>query len=180
MTDEKRFGIEQFGEEVKRVLVVAAHPDDLETAAGGTIGLFIDRGVQVALLLGTDGDIGTHDPAFTRDTLAETRRRETLDAARVLGLDEVFFLGLPDGELVADLALRAAIANIYRRWQPDTVFTFDPYWSGQAHPDHTAAGRAAVEAYMPSKMELYHPEQLEDGVKVADVKRFFFFGGSNR
>lgn len=180
MSDEKRFGIEQFGEEIKRVLVVAAHPDDLETAAGGTIGLFIDRGVQVALLLGTDGDIGTHDPAFTRDTLAETRRRETLDAARVLGLDEVFFLGLPDGELVADLALRAAIANIYRRWQPDTVFTFDPYWSGQAHPDHTAAGRAAVEAYMPSKMELYHPEQLEDGVKVADVKRFFFFGGSNR
>ncbi len=180
MTDEKRFGIEQFGEEVKRVLVVAAHPDDLETAAGGTIGLFIARGVQVALLLGTDGDIGTHDPAFTRDTLAEVRRQETLDAARVLGLDEVFFLGLPDGELVADLALRAAIANIYRRWQPDTVFTFDPYWSGQAHPDHTAAGRAAVEAYMPSKMELYHPEQLEDGVKVADVKRFFFFGGSNR
>ncbi|OQA46313.1 MAG: Mycothiol S-conjugate amidase [Chloroflexi bacterium ADurb.Bin325] len=180
MSDEKRFGIEQFGEGIERILVVAAHPDDLETAAGGIISLFIDRGARVALLLGTDGDIGTHDLTYTRATLAETRRRETLDAARVLGLEDVFFLGLPDGELVADLALRAAIANIYRRWQPDTVFTFDPYWSGQAHPDHTAAGRAAVEAYMPSKMELYHPEQLVDGVKVADVKRFFFFGGSNR
>jgi len=51
---------------------------------------------------------------------------------------------------------------------------------GQAHPDHTAAGRAALDAYMPSKMELYHPEHLVNGVKVADVKRFFFFGGSER
>ena len=81
---------------------------------------------------------------------------------------------------MADLALRAEVALAYRRYQPDTVFTFDPYWAGQAHPDHTAAGRVAVDAYMVSKMELYHPEQLVDGVKVADVKRFFFFGGSDR
>ena len=131
-------------------------------------------------MLGTDGDIGTHDPAMTRERLAATRREETLAAAQVLGLKDVVFLGRHDGELVADLALRAEVAQAYRRYQPDTVFTFDPYWAGQAHPDHTAAGRAAVDAYMPSKMELYHPEQLVDGVKVADVKRFFFFGGSDR
>lgn len=179
MSEEKRFDVSQFGD-VKRILVVAAHPDDLETACGGTVALLVERGVEVALLLCTDGDIGTHDPAFTRERLAATRREEALAGARVLGLSDVFFLGHPDGELVADLTLRAEIAGIYRRWQPDTVFTFDPFWAGQAHPDHTAAGRAAVDAYMPSKMELYHPEQLVDGVKVADVKRFFFFGGSNR
>ncbi|MCX7706738.1 MAG: PIG-L family deacetylase [Anaerolineae bacterium] len=179
MSEEKRFDVSQFGD-VKRILVVAAHPDDLETACGGTVALLVERGVEVALLLCTDGDIGTHDPAFTRERLAATRREEALAGARVLGLSDVFFLGHPDGELVADLTLRAEIAGIYRRWQPDTVFTFDPFWAGQAHPDHTAAGRAAVDAYMPSKMELYHPEQLVDGIKVADVKRFFFFGGSNR
>ncbi len=179
MSEDKRFDVSQFGD-VKRVLVVAAHPDDLETACGGTVALLVERGVEVALLLCTDGDIGTHDPAFTRERLAATRREEALAGARVLGLSDVFFLGHPDGELVADLTLRAQVAGIYRRWQPDTVFTFDPFWAGQAHPDHTAAGRAAVDAYMPSKMELYHPEQLVDGVKVADVKRFFFFGGSNR
>lgn len=179
MSDTPSFDVSQFGE-VKRVLVVAAHPDDLETACGGTVALLIERGAEVALLLCTDGDIGTHDPSFTRATLAATRREEALAGARVLGLQEVFFLGHPDGELVADLTLRAEVAGVYRRWQPDTVFTFDPFWAGQAHPDHTAAGRAAVDAYMPSKMELYHPEQLVDGVKVADVKRFFFFGGSNR
>lgn len=179
MSDTQPFDVSQFGE-VKRILVVAAHPDDLETACGGTVALLVERGVEVALLLCTDGDIGTHDPSFTRQTLAAVRREEALAGARVLGLQTVFFLGHPDGELVADLTLRAEIAHIYRRWQPDTVFTFDPFWAGQAHPDHTAAGRSAVDAYMPSKMELYHPEQLVDGIRVADVKRFFFFGGSNR
>ena len=56
-----RFDIGQFGPEVKRVLVVAAHPDDLETACGGTMALLISQGIEVSLLLGTDGDIGTHD-----------------------------------------------------------------------------------------------------------------------
>jgi LmbE family N-acetylglucosaminyl deacetylase len=180
MPDEKQFEVSQFGGEIKRILVVAAHPDDLETTSGGTLALLIGRGVEVALLLGTDGDIGTHDPSFTREALAAVRREETLAGAAALGIRDVFFLGHHDGELVADLVLRAEVAAIFRRWQPDTIFTFDPAWGGQAHPDHTAAGRAAVDAYMPSKMELYHPEQLADGVKVADVKRFFFFGGSNR
>ncbi len=175
-----RFDIGQFGENIQRVLVVAAHPDDLETTCGGTVRLMICQGIEVSLLLCTDGDIGTHDVTFTRETLAATRRREALAAAQVLGLKEVIFEGRHDGELVPDLALRAAIAGAYRRLHPDTVLTFDPFWGGQAHPDHTAAGRAAVDAYMPSKMELYHPEQLADGVKVADVKRIFFFGGSDR
>jgi LmbE family N-acetylglucosaminyl deacetylase len=180
MSNEQRFDIKQFGEEVQRVLVVAAHPDDLETACGGTVALLIQAGIEVSLLLCTDGDIGTHDPTMTRDRLAETRWEEVLAAAKVLGLKNVMFLGRRDGELVTDLGLRAEIAGVYRHLQPDTVFTFDPHWSGQVHPDHTAAGQAALDAYMPSKMELYHPEQLVNGVSVADVKRFFFFGGSDR
>jgi LmbE family N-acetylglucosaminyl deacetylase len=180
MPEEPRFDVTQFGEEVKRILVVAAHPDDLETACGGTVKLLVDHGIEVSLLLTTDGDIGTHDPSYTRESLAAARREETVGGAAVLGLTDVAFLGHHDGELVADLALRAEVAGAYRRLQPDTVFTFDPAWGGQAHPDHTATGRAAVDAYMPSKMELYHPEQLADGVQVADVKRFYFFGGSNR
>jgi LmbE family N-acetylglucosaminyl deacetylase len=180
-----RFDISQFGNvgregDVRRILVVAAHPDDLETTCGGTLALLVDAGVEVALLLCTDGDIGTHDLSYTRESLAAVRREETLAGAQALGLKEVFFLGYHDGELVADLQLRALVAGVYRRFQPDTIFTFDPYWHGQAHPDHTAAGRAAVDAYMPSKMELYHPEQLTEEVRVADVKRFFFFGGSER
>src|SRR5512136_467286 len=117
MSDEPQFDISQFGDEIKRILVVAAHPDDLETTSGGTLALLIERGIEVALLLGTDGDIGTHDLNFTRETLAATRRQETLAAAAQLGLKEVIFLGRHDGELVADLTLRAEVASAYRRLQ---------------------------------------------------------------
>jgi LmbE family N-acetylglucosaminyl deacetylase len=175
-----RFGVSQFGDGIRKLLVVTAHPDDLETGCGGTIRLLVCQGIEVSLLLCTSGDIGTHDAAYTREALAATRQREALAAARVLGLQEVVFLGRHDGELGPDLALRAEVAGVYRRLQPDTLFTFDPFWSGQAHPDHSAAGRAAVDAYMPSKMELYHPEQLTGDIKVADIKRVFFFGGSDR
>ena len=146
MGDERRFDIGQFAAEMQRVMVVAAHPDDLETTCGGTLTLLIQRGAEVVLLLATDGDIGTHDATYTRETLAAVRRIETLEAARLLGLEDVVFLGHHDGELVAGLDLRAEVALAYRRHQPDTILTFDPVWGGQAHPDHTAAGRAAVDA----------------------------------
>ena len=58
----------------------------------------------------------------------------------------------------------------YRKWQPDTIFAFDPSWAGQIHPDHRAAGRAALDAFMPSKMRLYRPEQLVE-YKPAGVQR---------
>ena len=126
--DERSFDIGQFGDEMRRVMVVAAHPDDLETACGGTVGAADPAGHRgIAGALATDGDIGTHDPAMTRaNTGCHPPRRRRSTAAQVLGLKEVVFLGRHDGELVADLALRAEIAHAYRRYQPDTLFTFDP------------------------------------------------------
>ena len=74
--------------------------------------------------------------------------------------------------------MRADIAEYYRKWQPDTLFTFDPPWGGQVHADHRASGRAAIDALMPSKMRLYRPAQLVEN-QVADVKRAFLFGAAN-
>jgi LmbE family N-acetylglucosaminyl deacetylase len=65
---------------------------------------------------------------------------------------------------------------LYRLTQADTLWTFDPFWSGQIHPDHRAAGQAALDAYMPSKMPLYRPEQLnESGAGLGCLKRIFLF-----
>jgi LmbE family N-acetylglucosaminyl deacetylase len=75
-----------------------------------------------------------------------------------------------------DLEVRAQIARLYRQTQADTLFTFDPFWSGQVHPDHRAAGQAAIDAYMPSKMPLYHPEHLmEPGMDLGRLERIFLF-----
>jgi|GEM_PF-1662861 len=105
------------------------------------------------------------------------RQAETAEAAHILSIAEVFNLGHPDGELTPTLELRAQIARLYRVTQADTLLTFDPLWEGQAHPDHIAAGRAALDAYMPSKMRLYHPEQLrEAGAGLGCIQRVFLFG----
>jgi LmbE family N-acetylglucosaminyl deacetylase len=78
--------------------------------------------------------------------------------------------------LVPDLALRAQVARLYRLTQADTLWTFDPYWPGQIHPDHRAAGQVALDAYMPAKMPLYQPEQLnERGAELGKLARVFVF-----
>jgi LmbE family N-acetylglucosaminyl deacetylase len=168
-------GMEAF-DDVRRLIVVAAHPDDLETICGGTIALLAQRGVQVFSVNCTLGDIGTQDTATTRPAVATTRLLEAEEAARILGIEQVHSLGHHDGELVADLELRAQIARFYRTTQADTLLTFDPFWPGQIHPDHRAAGQAALDAYMPSKMPLYRPEQLrEPGAGLGCLQRVLLF-----
>jgi LmbE family N-acetylglucosaminyl deacetylase len=162
-------------EGIERAIVVVAHADDMETLMGGTAWLLRQRGVELFELICTLGDLGTHDPSYTPDSLAAMRAKEAREGGSLLGFTEVVTLEHHDGELEPSLELRAAIAHYYRRWQADTLFTFDPSWAGQIHADHRAAGRVAVDALMPSRMELYHPEQLQDA-QVGKVSRVFLFG----
>lgn len=174
MADERK-GIEAFAE-TKRLIVVAAHPDDLESMCGGTVSLLVRRGVSVFSVNCTLGDIGAQDPTLARPALASTRLAETEEASRILGIEQTYNLGHHDGELVPSLDLRAQIARLYRITQADTLWTFDPYWTGQIHPDHRAAGQAALDAYMPSKMPLYRPEQLnEPNAAVGRLEHVFLF-----
>jgi LmbE family N-acetylglucosaminyl deacetylase len=171
-------GLEIF-DEVKRLIVVAAHPDDLESICGGTIALLTGRGVEVYSVNCTLGDIGTQDAATIRPSLATTRLAETEAAANDLGIVQTYNLGHHDGELMPDLELRAQIARLYRVTQADTLVTFDPFWTGQIHPDHRAAGQAALDAYMPAKMPLYRPEQLnEPHASLGCLERIFLFSTS--
>jgi LmbE family N-acetylglucosaminyl deacetylase len=174
MTNELK-GLEAFSE-TERLIIVAAHPDDLETICGGTVALLVQRGVKVFSVNCTLGDIGSQEAGMTRPVLATSRLAETEQAARILGLTQTYNLGHPDGELVAGLELRGQISRLYRLTQADTLWTFDPFWAGQIHPDHRAAGQAALDAYMPSKMPLYRPEQLnESGAALGCLSRVFLF-----
>lgn len=174
----KKAGLEAF-DDVKRLIIVAAHPDDMETICGGTVLLLARRGVKIFSVNCTLGDIGTQEPGTTRPALATTRMAEANEAARILGVEQTFNLGHHDGELVANLELRAQLARLYRITQADTLWTFDPFWAGQIHPDHRAAGQAALDAYMPSKMPLYRPEQLnEPGACLGCLERVFFFSSA--
>ena len=84
---------------VERALVVVAHPDDLDFGAAGTIATWTDAGIEVSYCICTDGDAGGFDPAVPRSEIGGIRQAEQRAAAKEVGVEDVVFLGYPDGRL---------------------------------------------------------------------------------
>lgn len=145
-------------------MVIVAHPDDAEFTMAGTIAVWAEAGCQVTYVVCTDGNAGSHEPGMTRERLAEIRRTEQRAACAVLGVGEVVFLGYDDGELQPTLDLRRDLVRMIRQHKPEVVLTSDPtrFFSGDRyinHPDHRAAGQAALDAVAPaSAMPLLWPD----------------------
>src|SRR3989344_380840 len=110
----------------KAVLAVFAHPDDMDFSSSGTIAKWAAKGSDITYLVCTDGSKGSEDPKITPRKLALIRKREQIEAAKILGVKDVIFLGRRDGELVVDIKLKEAIARVIRQKKPDLVITLDP------------------------------------------------------
>ncbi|HEX3606115.1 MAG TPA: PIG-L deacetylase family protein [Candidatus Dormibacteraeota bacterium] len=159
------------------VLVVMAHPDDAEFSAGGTLARWTAGGCRVAYCICTDGDKGTSDPRRDPRAVAEERIAEQRAAARVLGVEEVLFLGYPDGTLQVSLELRRDVVRAIRRVRPEAVLCPDPTRRFGAeyinHPDHRVIGEVTLDAVYPSARDpLVFPELVAEGLephKVAQV-----------
>ena len=80
----------------KSAMVVTAHADDAEWGCSGTVAKWCKQGWEVTYVLCTDGSKGNDDTNITSEILVETRKAEQLQAAEVLGLKEVVFLGYED------------------------------------------------------------------------------------
>ncbi len=161
-------------EGIERVLVVMAHPDDVDFGAAGSVALWTDAGVDVAYCIVTDGEAGGSDRSVDRLEMAATRRREQLAAAALVGVTDVTFLGFADGQLVPDLDLRRAITRVIRRHRPDRVVAQSPErnWARiyASHPDHLAAGEATICAVYPDARNPFaFPELLEEGIEPHSV-----------
>jgi LmbE family N-acetylglucosaminyl deacetylase len=141
----------------QRVLVVEAHPDDAEWYCGGTVALLAQTGAEITFVICTEAEKGSFDPGMNPFALAQTRKAEQEAARQVLGVREIVYLGIPDGELLPTLELRKRLALLYRRYRPELVLTFDPWRRDELHPDHRACGTAALDARLPAKMPLYFP-----------------------
>lgn len=161
-----------------RVLVVAAHPDDIEFGAAGTIARWVSEGAGVEYLIATRGDKGSDDPAADTVALAGLRETEQRSAAAELGVTSVTFLDEPDGQVEPSMALRERITREIRRARPEVVMTHDPTvlfvnneWVN--HPDHRAVGQMTVDAVFPTARDpLNFPEHLASGLaawKVAEL-----------
>jgi LmbE family N-acetylglucosaminyl deacetylase len=166
---------------IERVLCVTAHPDDVDFGAAGTIAGWTQVGIDVAYCIVTDGDAGGFDPAVPRSEIAAIRQAEQRAAAKVVGVEDVTFLGYPDGRVEMSLELRRDIARAIRRVRPDRVVAQNPQrnWQriGISHPDHMATGEATMCAVYPDARNPFaFPELLDEGLDAWTVKEVWVSG----
>ena len=137
------------------VMVVVAHPDDIEFSCAGTLARWAKNGTRISYVLCTSGEVGIAQAGMTKEKATSIREAEQRAAAQIVGAEEVVFLGEPDGLLQPTLELRKKIVREIRRFKPEVVICGDPtiVWAGEDyinHPDHRAAATAALDAIFPA------------------------------
>jgi LmbE family N-acetylglucosaminyl deacetylase len=155
----------------KVILGIAAHPDDLDFGASGTMAKFARGGAEIHYLIITDGGKGSKDKAMTPAKLTALRQAEQRAALKELGGTDVQFLnGFCDGELEVTMALKKELVKAIRIVKPDVVVTMDPSMIYSArrgfinHPDHRAAGQATLDAIFPlARDHMSFPDLFEAG-----------------
>jgi LmbE family N-acetylglucosaminyl deacetylase len=164
-----------------RVLVVGAHPDDIDFGVAGSVATWTDAGFDVAYVVVTDGDAGGFERDGDRDAIPAQRQGEQRRAAAVVGVRDVTFLGYRDGEVAPDLALRRDLSRVIRRFRPDRVvgpsaernYARIPV----SHPDHLAVGEATINAVYPDARNPFaHRELLAEGLEPHIVHELWLVG----
>jgi LmbE family N-acetylglucosaminyl deacetylase len=169
-------------EKYETAMVVTAHPDDAEYGCSGTVARWISEGTEVVYVLVTDGSKGTEDRSISPERLAEIRRKEQIEAGKLLGLKDVVFLNYPDGYLEPTLDVRRDISKQIRIHKPQILITTNPNrtLTGDnyiGHPDHFAAGEAALSAVYPAARDhLTFPELQEQGHYPHKVREVLIIG----
>ncbi len=118
------------------VLALAAHPDDVELCAGGTVCTLANAGYDVGIVDFTRGEMASRGTP-------ELRLKEAKAAAEVIGLAARENLGLPDGDIANSKANQRAVVRVIRRYRPSVVLINSLECR---HPDHCAAARLSIDA----------------------------------
>lgn len=161
----------------KVILGVVAHPDDLEFGMAGTVAKYIAEGAKGYYFILTNANKGSADRSITSEALRDLRREEQREAGKILGLTDVFFGDYDDGCLECNKDVKRDIVRVIRQVKPDVVFTMDPTFVYDVdrgfinHPDHRAAGQAALDAVYPlARDHLSFPELMQEGLEPHKVK----------
>jgi LmbE family N-acetylglucosaminyl deacetylase len=170
-------------QEIRRVLVITAHPDDVDFGAAGTIAQWTDAGLEVSYCIATNGDAGGSDRSVSRTEMTAIRQAEQTAAAKQVGVHDLHFLGYPDGRVEATIGLRRDLARVIRLLRPDRVMCQSPERNylrmGASHPDHRAVGSAALDAVYPDARNPFaFPELLtEEKLEPWIVREVWVAGG---
>lgn len=158
-------------EQARRVLAVAAHPDDLEFGAAATVARWVEEGWDVRYVIVTSGQRGVQDAGADPHAFGRIREVEARQAASVCGVTSVTFLGFMDAEVVYGPELLGALSRQFRLHCPHRLLAMkaDPLL-GEAfvnHPDHRHVGQASLDVTVTGGTtaaifpELLFDEELE-------------------
>lgn len=162
-------------ERKKRVLSVAAHGDDAEFFAGGTLAKLVREGYDLYLAIATNNERGSF--RLGMEELRAIARPEAEASCQALGGCGVYMLGYTDGDLIDEKAttLRGKVMKIIREVQPDLVFSWDPFAPFETHPDHRTIAWATSDAASFAHFPLFHPEHFDEGLKPHKVSELYFY-----
>lgn len=162
------------------IMLIAPHPDDPEMGMGGTVACMTASGKKVLYVVCTNGDKGSSDPEIVPEALVKTRQIEQRNAAAILGVKEVVFLGYPDQGLEDTSEFRKKLVRLIRQYRPETVATTDPYRRYIWHRDHRICGVVTLDAVFPyARDRLAYPDLLAEGMMPHKVKEILCWGSEN-
>lgn len=133
---------------MKRVLVIASHPDDEVLGMGGTITKLVKNGCMVDVMIVTDGSSSQYRNSDHLAEIIEAKKMETRNCADVLGVRDVYYGELPDMKLdtIPHIMINQTIEEVIGKVQPDTVFTH--FW-GDVNCDHQNVYKSTLVATRP-------------------------------
>jgi LmbE family N-acetylglucosaminyl deacetylase len=129
----------------RQILIVNAHPDDMEIGMGGTVAKLIEERAEITSVVVTDGGRASNPFGWTEQRMADVRRAEALRAAEVLGVKDIIFCDQPDAADEVDVvAVRRKLVEVVIRLRPTEVYTL--HEELDRHPGHRLAGRLVRES----------------------------------
>ncbi|MFJ2507528.1 PIG-L deacetylase family protein [Arthrobacter citreus] len=163
-----------------RVLAFAAHPDDIDFGAAGTLAKWAAQGTEITYCIMTSGDAGGFEAAG-RDGIIARRNAEQRAAADIVGAGQIHFLGERDGFLAVNHEVVGKAVELIRLVRPDVVLSMHPErnWSRiqASHPDHLACGEIVTRAVYPAAENPFaYPELEEGGLHSWKVPWLVFYG----
>lgn len=170
---------------VRRVLVIMAHPDDPDFTCAGTAIAMARQGIEVTYMILTNGDKGNHNPELTRNQLIAMRKIEQREAAALCGVNNVLFMAEEDGFLRPTPDIRKRVTREIRRIRPELIICPDPdrYLVGDGyinHPDHRNAGLVALEAIFPAADNpMFYPDMADEGYLPHKISQLYVHGHSD-
>jgi LmbE family N-acetylglucosaminyl deacetylase len=163
--------------EVLTLLAVFAHPDDESFGPSATFAKYVAEGVRITLISATRGEAGEiSDPQLaTPETLAQVREEELRCACRVIGVQELRFLGYRDGQMGSydPQEMEGKIVRAIRELRPQVVVTFGPDGIS-GHLDHITIGKATTDAFFSAGDEERFSKHMAEGLSPHKAEKLYY------